>query len=384
MKTALLQFSRAYLMALRQHLRPGAPAETDAALKLGRRAAAMKLATLDLAHLHDDCLHSLVPRDESPRASDPTIRRARAFFAEALTPIEESHRSIRIANAEFKDTIRTLTQRTSELAEANDKLQSEIRRRREVENSLRKSEAASRTLLETSREMQEDLRLLSRRLLTVQEDERKAISRELHDVIGQTLAGVNLRLATLKVQSTASTRELHRKIAATQRLVEKSVAIVHRFARDLRPAVLDDLGLIPAMESFLATFTAETGLPVDLSAWPGVEKRDGAVRTVLFRVMQEALANTAHHAEATNACVRLFNRRGTLRMEITDDGKGFVADRAFLAKASTRLGLLGMQERVAMVGGSFSLESSPGVATTIRVDFPPGRTKQGPRTPRTE
>jgi signal transduction histidine kinase len=123
---------------------------------------------------------------------------------------------------------------------------------------------------------------------------------------------------------------------------------------------------------------------VDLSAWPGVEKRDGAVRTVLFRVMQEALANTAHHAEATNAWVRLFNRRGTLRMEITDDGKGFVADRAFLAKASTRLGLLGMQERVAMVGGSFSLESSPGVATTIRVDFPPGRTKQGPRTPRTE
>ena len=382
MKTDLSRLSRAYLRALRQYLRSGAQASSEAAQKLGRRAAAMKLATLDLAHLHDDCLHALVSPDQPPRASDPKIRRARAFFAEALTPIEESHRNVRNANDGFKETIRTLTRRTSQLAVANDKLQREVSRRREVENSLRNSEAASRRLLERSRHMQEELRLLSRRLITVQEDERKAISRELHDVIGQTLAGVNLRLSTLKVQTTASTRELQRKIAATQRLVEKSVAIVHRFASDLRPAVLDDLGLIPAMESFLAGFTAETGLPVELSASSAVEKRDGAVRTVLYRVMQEALANVARHAQATRAWVRIVNRRGTLRMEITDNGKGFEADSTFLVRASTRLGLLGMRERVEMIGGTFSLESTPGVATTIRVDIPPRGKKDGPRPPR--
>jgi signal transduction histidine kinase len=370
MKTALPKFARAYLRALRQYLRPGARADKEAAQKLGLRAAAMKLATLDLAHLHDDCLHLLVSHDQPPRASDATVRRARAFFAEALTPMEESHRILRDANTGLKHSIRALTQRSAELARANDKLHREMARRRKVEDSLRRSEAASVKLLEESGHMQEELRLLSRRLLTVQENERKAISRELHDVVGQTLAGVNLRLSTLKVQSAASTKDLQRKIAVTQRLVEKSVAIVHRFARDLRPAVLDDLGLIPAMESFIAGFTAETGLPVQLSAWSGAEKRDGTVRTALFRVMQEALRNAAHHAHATQAWVRIANRRGTLRMEITDDGKGFKPDTAFLARANTRLGLLGMRERVEMVGGTFSIESTPAVATTIRVDFP--------------
>lgn len=382
MKAALPKFSRAYLRALRQYLRPGAPADKEAAQKLGLRAAAMKLETLDLAHVHDDCLHSLVSQDQPPWASDPTVRRARVFFAEALTPIEESHRSIRDANTGLKNTIRALTQRSSELATANDKLRREMARRREVEDSLRKSEAATVKLLEKSRHMQEELRLLSRRLLTVQEDERKAISRELHDVVGQTLAGVNLRLSTLKVQSAASTKDLQRKIAVTQRLVEKSVAIVHRFARDLRPAVLDDLGLIPAIESFIVGFTAETGLPVELSAWSGVEKQDGTVRTALFRVVQEALTNVAHHAHATQAWVRIANRRGRLRMEITDDGKGFKPEAAFLATANTRLGLLGMRERVEMAGGNFSIESTPAVATRIRVDFP----RQGqialPRPPR--
>src|ERR1700690_167233 len=106
-------------------------------------------------------------------------------------------------------------------------------------------------MLDQSRHMQEQLRQLSRQILLAQEDERKRISRELHDVIAQTLTGINVRLAALKKEAGLNTQNLDRDIARTQRLVEKSVNIVHDFARELRPAVLDDLGLIPALHLFV-------------------------------------------------------------------------------------------------------------------------------------
>ena len=117
--------------------------------------------------------------------------------------------------------------------------------------------------------MQEQLRLLSRQLLSAQEEERKRISRELHDVIAQTLTGINVRLATLKKEATLNTKGLERNIARTQRLVEKSVDIVHRFARELRPTVLDDLGLIPALHSFMKNFTRRDGHPGQLDGLCG-------------------------------------------------------------------------------------------------------------------
>ncbi len=115
-------------------------------------------------------------------------------------------------------------------------------------------------MLEQSDHLQEQLRRLSRQILSAQEDERKKISRELHDVIAQTLTGINVRLATLKKEAALNTKGLDRNIARTQRLVEKSVDIVHQFARELRPAVLDDLGLIPALHSFVKIFSKRTGI----------------------------------------------------------------------------------------------------------------------------
>ena len=147
------------------------------------------------------------------------------------------------------------------LAVANRELRREIDRRQAVEESLRKSEQHYSRLLKQSRHMQDQLRLLSRQVLTMQEEERKKISRELHDVIAQTLTGINVRLASLKKQATSNTRGLERSIARTQRLVQQSVDIVHRFARTLRPTVLDDLGLIPALHTFMKHFRAETRYP---------------------------------------------------------------------------------------------------------------------------
>src|SRR5207237_2628142 len=127
-----------------------------------------------------------------------------------------------------------------------------------------------RQLLEQSRRMQKKLRLLSRQLLSAQEEKRKKISRELHDVIAQTLTGINVRLANLKNKAALNTRGLERSIAQTQQLVERSVNIVHRFARELRPTVLDDLGLIPALHTFMKPFREETGIRASLSAFHGV------------------------------------------------------------------------------------------------------------------
>ncbi len=211
---------------------------------------------------------------------------------------------------------------------------------------------------------------MSRQILSAQEEERKEISRELHDVIAQTLTGINVRLAALKKEAAVNTKGLDRNIARTQRLVEKSVDIVHQFARELRPAVLDDLGLIPALHSFMKNFTARTGVRTHLTAFAEVEQLDTARRTVLFRVAQEALTNVARHAQASRVEVNIQKLPEAVRMEIKDDGKSFQVERVLRSKGDKRLGLLGMRERVGMVGGAFGVESAPGKGTTVRVEIP--------------
>ena len=260
--------------------------------------------------------------------------------------------------------------RMAALAVANRELRSEIDRRQVVEKSLRESEQHYGRLLAQSRQMQEQLRLLSRQVLASQEEERKRISRELHDVIAQTLTGINVRLAALKKQAASNTRGLKRSIARTQRLVQQSVDIVHQFARKLRPTMLDDLGLIPALHTFMKRFRAETGIRVSLSAFAAVEQLHGDKRTVLYRVAQEALTNVARHARASRAEVKLQKLKGAVRMTITDNGKGFHAEGVVRAKKSNRLGLLGMRERLEIVGGNFTITSAPGKGTTVLAQVP--------------
>src|SRR5207245_3466154 len=148
----------------------------------------------------------------------------------------------------------TLPRRSAKLATSNQQLKQETAQRKSAEYSRRKSEQHYGLLLEQSRHMQDHLRLLSRQLLSAQEEERKKISRELHDVIAQSLTTINVRLAALKKEAALNTHGLERSIARTQRLVEESVKIVHRFARELRPTVLDDLGLIPALHTYMKSF----------------------------------------------------------------------------------------------------------------------------------
>jgi signal transduction histidine kinase len=180
----------------------------------------------------------------------------------------------------------------------------------------------------------------------------------------------------LKTESTLNNKGLQRKISSTQRLVEKSVDIVHRFARDLRPTVLDDLGLIPALHSFLKTFTTRTGVRASLATFTmKINELDAARRTALFRVAQEALTNVARHAHASRVEVSIQKLPDWVSMKIKDDGKSFNVDRALRSNGGKHLGLVGMRERLEMIGGKFVVESAPGKGTTILAQIPIGKAR---------
>ncbi len=317
MKRKLTGLSRQYQAALRKHLKRSRPARLPPAKGLGRQAMTIGLETLDLARIHEQALITLVLPSDSAGARDAMVRRAGTFFAQAITPIEETHRTALQSNAHLGQMNHALRQRTVALAASNRQLKQEIVRRKSAEDSLRRSEQHSGQL----------------------------------------------------------------NIARTQRLVQQSVDIVHRFARELRPAVLDDLGLIPALHTFMKSFRARTGIRVSLSAFAAVEKVNGDKRTVLYRVAQEALTNVARHAQASQAEVRIQKLDGAICMKIKDDGKGFQEERGLHGKKNKRLGLLGMRERLEMVGGNLTIESTPGKGTTIQaqVPFADGRAGGGTR-----
>jgi PAS domain S-box-containing protein len=262
--------------------------------------------------------------------------------------------------------------RMEALANTNLGLNREIVRRETVEHALKKSEQEQNQLLTQSRHMQEQLRRLSHRILQAQEEERMRISRDLHDEIAQTLVGVNVHLATLTRAAAGSPRGLWQKIARTQLLLEKSVEKVHQFSRQLRPALLDDLGLIPALHGFMKSFTKRTGVRASLTVVAAVERLDTARRTVLYRVAQEALTNVARHAQASHVEVTIRKLPDGICMKIKDDGKSFRVDRVSRGKGGTHIGLLGMRERLEMVGGDFDVQSAPGSGTTITAKIPLG------------
>jgi signal transduction histidine kinase len=246
--------------------------------------------------------------------------------------------------------------RLEALSDANRELKQENVQRQEAELALKSSEA--------------QLRHLSHQLLLAHEEERKRISRELHDEIVQTLVGINVHLSSLLLKAPANLKDLRKHIVRTQRLVEKSVEIVHRFARELRPNVLDDLGLVAALNSYIKDFTKRTGLRVHFKAIAGVEELDNDQRTAFYRIAQSALTNVHKHARATEATVSIRKNPDSIRMEIHDNGKSFQVEKVLFAKRHKRLGLLGSRERVEMIGGKFGVESTPGKGTTISAEIP--------------
>jgi signal transduction histidine kinase len=282
----------------------------------------------------------------------------------------------RLASAQrtAHQTNRRLARRNAALTAAasrgNQRLIREIQRRKAGEAAVKKGQQEFRALFLESQAVQKKLRQLTRQILLAQEEERKEISRELHDGVVQTLVGINVELSTLSKGAAMSLQALRAKIARTRRLVENSVKAVHRFARELRPAVLDDLGLIPALHAYSQSLAARKKIKIQMTAFGGVEALGAAKRTALFRVAQEALTNVARHAQATQVRMSITKISGSIRMEIGDNGKTFDVRKALLAKNPKRLGLIGMRERIEMVGGRFAIGSTPGKGTTVTAEIP--------------
>lgn len=373
-----VDLERRYLAALKKHLGATPQASPSAARKLGLEAVTAGLNTSGLAKIHKRALMTLVPPGEPSRTSNGKIESASTFFIAVLAPLDKTHRAAVKTNGDLGRLRDTVGRRSVELADAQRRLKRELVRRKALEAALKESKQQQVQLLKTSQHAQDHLRRLSHQILTVQEEERKRISRELHDEIGQTLTAVNVNLAALKAEAKLSVKALKKTIGSTQRLVERSMKMVHRFARDLRPPLLDDLGLIPALHAHMKVFTKETGIPVRFKTFAGLEELDSDKRTVLYRVAQEAFANIAKHAQASLVHAEIQKDQGMIRMEIRDNGKSFDVEHRFHAKRITRLGLIGMRERVEMVGGVFAVESAPKKGTTITAQMPFGARRKRP------
>ncbi len=229
---------------------------------------------------------------------------------------------------------------------------------------------AQRRRAEQSREeYSRKLKALSRRLVEAQETERRHIARELHDEIGQTLTLAQLNLqAVLTQPGTEAVRpRLQESLAAVERVLEQ----VHDISLNLRPSMLDDLGLEAALRWYTNRQAALVGLQVKFIVPPLTRRLDSRIETECFRIAQEALTNVVRHAQAKMVTVELRRTDGHLRLRIEDDGAGFdVETRRQKAVAGGSLGLLSMQERAALAGGGLEIKSAPGAGTQVEAWLP--------------
>lgn len=230
----------------------------------------------------------------------------------------------------------------------------DVTQRYTVELALLKSE-------ERFRAAEEALQTLSRQTLAAQEDERMRIARELHDDLGQLLTAAKMTL----------TSESQARNEGAVALVNEAIERVRSLALELRPAVLDDLGLVPAVRWYLRQQAERADFEATLDAPPDLARMPREVETACYRIIQEAVTNTARHADPSRVRVGIRRENGALVITVADDGRGFdVPTVRARARREDRLGIVGMSERAALVGGELEIDSAPGRGTLVTVRFP--------------
>jgi len=216
------------------------------------------------------------------------------------------------------------------------------------------------------------IRTLTRKLMKTQEDERRMISRELHDRVGQDLSGIKLALETLFDQQPPAAPEIKEKVMQLSRLLDHTIFTVRDLAYDLRPPGLDEMGIVQALSMFCDDFSEKTQIRTDYHS-VGIEKMKLEFNTQinLYRMIQEGLNNIHKHAEATRAVVKLTAAYPHIILRIEDNGKGFdVQKRARAIDSEKRMGLRSLQERADLLGGVMIVTSKPGQGTKILIKFP--------------
>ena len=296
-----------YAAALRDHLSGAGEGEAplQQAYEIGRQAMADGLGVLEMVALHHRALLSVVPDGPDGAASERTIRAAEVFFAESLSPFEMAHR-------DFRETHSAL-----------------------------------------------------RRLNETLEEEAKRIAHALHDEAGQLLASVHLALEAIARDLPAAGRRLQ-EVRGLLRLIEEEL---RRLSHELRPTILDDLGLVPALDFLAQGASSRTGVAITIESALSV-RLSPPVETALYRVVQEALTNAARHARANRVQVRLAPDGGAVRCTVRDDGRGFDLSEVAARDGERGFGLVGIRERLSALGGALTITTARGCGTELQVTIP--------------
>lgn len=258
--------------------------------------------------------------------------------------------------------------RTRELATVNQALVEEIAERIETERSLRASEV---TLQASQRELQqsrEDLRALAGQLLTAQEEDRRRLSRDLHDDINQRLAMLSMDLRQAEKDPSSDPETLRSAIRLVSERLTSISDDVRQMAYRFHPSILDDLGLVKAVRRLLDDFSGRNGITTSYVHQDPATVLPAELAICIYRVVQESLSNVVHHAQASQVEVELICDDDLVYLSVRDNGVGF--DAAALGHTGTHLGLLSMKERVRLAKGRLDIDSSRGKGTHIRVEIP--------------
>jgi signal transduction histidine kinase len=355
-----------YSGALREHLAQLGKASLKQASALGHAALDGGLEAADLINMHHRALANGVLSDAQHIVYERIISALDSFLIVALLPFRVDGSDPAGAR---EPEAGNWVQGYEALALRNAQLEEELAESQRAETELQERKEHYFQLYQNAREMETSLRELSAQVLSAQEEERKRISRELHDEIGQALTAIDVTIAMLKRQC-VSDPAFQRNVAEAEQLLARTMETVHSFARELRPAMLDHLGLQSALRAHILAFTRQTGIKTELVSHPHLALLDERREEVLFRVAQEALNNVFKHAGATLARIEFTSTGETLDMEIGDNGCAFDVKEKLGCKRDGHLGLVGMQERVRLVNGRFSIESASGEGTRIHVRLP--------------
>lgn len=214
------------------------------------------------------------------------------------------------------------------------------------------------------------LRALSERIINAQEEERNRIARNLHDDTAQAISAIIIQLEQLESMVPPGEEVLANRLAAARRLASNTLEDIRKIIWDLRPTILDDLGLVPAIRWYTRFALEQYGISIEFDLAETV-RLDSHLETLLFRVTQEAVSNILRHANAKQVTIRLYQENERMCLEIEDDGQGFdvglvVGDAVYRKK----VGLLGIQERVSLVSGEVNIESKPGKGTHLHICVP--------------
>jgi signal transduction histidine kinase len=216
--------------------------------------------------------------------------------------------------------------------------------------------------LNETTEAQANLGELSARLVKAQEEERRTLARELHDEVGQSLSAIMMEAGSAR--ATGDEREIQDRVASIARIAERTLNVVRDLALLLRPSMLDDFGLVPALNWHAKEMSKRTGLKIRITAGEACDDLPEEHKTCIYRLVQEALNNAARHASARSVQVSVTHAGDSVVFSVKDDGRGF--DKRYVRG----LGLLGMEERVRRLGGELRIESHPGRGTAISAELP--------------